>query len=381
MRFAAATLVLLAALAAQPAPAATLPRAWPGSVVGYRDLTGRHGYHRAVSLAVAAWNRLKLGIRFVPARGRSVSVTIVYAAGRCLSGRAGSAPLGFRPAGARVVVRSCPDVVRPLLVAHELGRVLGLGNDDSACSLMNSKGVSDGVRYAVPARCPRRARPGWLPRLVDPRAVRRARAVYTAPGPPVAVSLSVENGLRIDWSQQRRVPRTVVLRALGRCPTAHDVALGAAALVYDKPGFAGPHFAVDTSSLRSHGSYCYRVFNISRYGRATPSPHTVTYVADIPPTAAFSVATAAPSAGSPVAFADGSTDPDGSIVRWRWDFGDPGSGAGDVLDTTDAAAGRAPTHVFAAAGSYTVTLTVTDDGGRSASVTASLTIAAGGGSP
>ncbi len=48
--------------------------------------------------------------------------------------------------------------------------------------------------------------------------------------------------------------------------------------------------------------------------------------------------------------ASGSTDPDGTIVAWAWDFGDGGSST--LAD---------PTHTYAAAGNYTVTLTVTDD--------------------
>ena len=48
----------------------------------------------------------------------------------------------------------------------------------------------------------------------------------------------------------------------------------------------------------------------------------------------------------------GSSDPDGTIVAYDWDFGDGGTGTGVT-----------PTHTYAAAGIYTVTLTVTDDGG------------------
>ena len=49
----------------------------------------------------------------------------------------------------------------------------------------------------------------------------------------------------------------------------------------------------------------------------------------------------------------GSLDPDGVIVQYDWTFGDGG-----------AASGPEPTHVWAAAGTYDVVLTVTDDLGR-----------------
>lgn len=51
-----------------------------------------------------------------------------------------------------------------------------------------------------------------------------------------------------------------------------------------------------------------------------------------------------------------SRDPDGSIARYDWDFGDGGSGTGGVA-----------THVYNAAGRYTVALTVTDNQGQTAS--------------
>ncbi len=60
----------------------------------------------------------------------------------------------------------------------------------------------------------------------------------------------------------------------------------------------------------------------------------------------------------------GSSDPDGRIVQWAWDFGD---GTGIVY-------GPLVTHAFTALGTYTVRLTVTDDGGLSASDTASVSI-------
>jgi PKD repeat protein len=51
-----------------------------------------------------------------------------------------------------------------------------------------------------------------------------------------------------------------------------------------------------------------------------------------------------------------SIDPDGSIVTYSWDFGEPKS-------ATNTAAGATPTHAYQFAGSYTATLTVTDDQG------------------
>jgi subtilisin family serine protease/chitodextrinase len=68
-----------------------------------------------------------------------------------------------------------------------------------------------------------------------------------------------------------------------------------------------------------------------------------------------------------VSFSDQSSDPDGSIVAWYWDFGD---------GSTSAA--QNPVHSYLAAGSYTVTLTVTDDSGDSASSAQGITISAGG---
>lgn len=47
-----------------------------------------------------------------------------------------------------------------------------------------------------------------------------------------------------------------------------------------------------------------------------------------------------------------SSDPDGSIVSWEWDFGDGAT-----------ASGMTATHTYAADGTYTITLTVTDDDG------------------
>ncbi len=61
----------------------------------------------------------------------------------------------------------------------------------------------------------------------------------------------------------------------------------------------------------------------------------------------------------------GSADPDGSIASYAWDYGDQTKGSG----TTAA-------HTYAAAGTYTVALTVTDNRGGTGVMTAPVTVAA-----
>ena len=64
-----------------------------------------------------------------------------------------------------------------------------------------------------------------------------------------------------------------------------------------------------------------------------------------------------------VDFSDQSTDPDGSIVSWSWDFG-------DGVTSPD----QSPVHTYAAGGTYSVTLTVTDDGGATDTTSQAVTV-------
>lgn len=80
---------------------------------------------------------------------------------------------------------------------------------------------------------------------------------------------------------------------------------------------------------------------------------------NLPPTAAFTFSVA----GATVAFTDSSSDSDGAIVSWAWNFGDGGS-----------ATVRHPSHTYAAGGTYLVTLTVTDDRGATHSVQQTVSV-------
>ncbi|HEY6960500.1 MAG TPA: PKD domain-containing protein [Gaiellaceae bacterium] len=369
-RLAVAVLAVALVVAATASAAAAPARAWPGATILYRDLARAGGYSSAIARAVAAWNRAGIGVRFVPAGSRVANVQIVYVRGRCLSANAGRSPLGFQRFGARIVVRSCPRIVRPLLVAHELGRVLGLADVNGTCTLMNSKGASDGRTFAAPAHCSRYAPPSWLPRLVDPLSAARARALYRPPPAALDVRLTPSAAPRLDWREPAgAAARTIVLRTTGRCPTTADLGTRrTAVVVYARAGYAGLHWLVDTT-LAEPGAYCYRLFNVGRSGRSTASvPFTFTLTPA--PVAAASVTSPAVH-GQPTSFADTSS---GTIVHWRWDFGDPAGGDANVVDTSDPQLGRAPTHTYAAPGVYTVTLIVTDDLGRSATTTIGVTV-------
>jgi PKD repeat protein len=83
-------------------------------------------------------------------------------------------------------------------------------------------------------------------------------------------------------------------------------------------------------------------------------------VENIPPTADFSYTTAELT----VSFKDKSTDSDGTVVGWNWDFGD-GSATSTVQN---------PVHTYTASGIYIVTLTVMDNEGDEDTKSQTLTV-------
>jgi PKD repeat protein len=97
---------------------------------------------------------------------------------------------------------------------------------------------------------------------------------------------------------------------------------------------------------------------------ATAPPAERTVVVNDQPTASFTASPNPATPGSGVGFnGSASSDPDGSIVTYSWQFGDGGTGGGVT-----------PSHAYAGAGTYLVTLTATDSAGFSATTTQAVSI-------
>ena len=149
-----------------------------------------------------------------------------------------------------------------------------------------------------------------------------------------------------------------------------------------QPLGAGPHDLAITPDGRSLyvAAGDLALFDLDLSGVATPkTPAAVDLVEangvvvspNQAPVASFE-AVGAP-AGSAVVFnAAGASDPDGSITRYDWDFGD-----GNTLQN----GGPQVAHVFAQPGSYEVRLVVTDNEGASTLTTFTGTSVLGNGSP
>ncbi|WP_426302602.1 PKD domain-containing protein [Arthrobacter sp. R-11] len=95
----------------------------------------------------------------------------------------------------------------------------------------------------------------------------------------------------------------------------------------------------------------YDRLNATAGGNPTPN---------VPPVAAFTSSVTNLTASFD---AGGSTDNDGTIAGYAWNFGDSSTGTG-----------QAPSHTYAVAGTYQATLTVTDDDGATDAVTHSVTV-------
>jgi PKD repeat protein len=115
----------------------------------------------------------------------------------------------------------------------------------------------------------------------------------------------------------------------------------------------------ETHAFDSPGVYTVTLTITDFVGRSASTSKPITVGVGAKPTAAFTVSPANPAPGDTVNFnASGSTAPGGrQIVNYSWDFGD-GS------PQLDAGSSPRTSHRYLLAGSYTVTLVVTDETGK-----------------
>jgi PKD repeat protein len=114
------------------------------------------------------------------------------------------------------------------------------------------------------------------------------------------------------------------------------------------------------------GTYAVTLTIVDGFNRAASSVQSITVGAGAGPTAQFVFSPGNPVPGATVFFnASGSrAAPGTTIVGYRWDFGD-----GVIVD-----GGPTISHPYALAGDYRVTLVVTDNTGRTATVTVNVPV-------
>jgi len=122
-----------------------------------------------------------------------------------------------------------------------------------------------------------------------------------------------------------------------------------------------------THSFDEPGTFVVTLTISDALGRSASMSQSLTVSAGANPVPVFVISPTDPVVGRAVNFnAVGSTPAPGRrIVSYRWDFGD-GSPQASSAQTS---------HTYTRAATYTVTLTVTDDAGRSATISETVTVA------
>ena len=169
---------------------------------------------------------------------------------------------------------------------------------------------------------------------------------------------------RINGPAQALVGEAVIFNSGG----SHDPDGTLVSYVWDfgDGGHARPAQPGDSTvahTYNSAGTYQVSLTVTDDGGLSATANHTIVIeevIPNQPPVARINGPTQAKVGESVIFDSSGSHDPDGVIVSYIWDFGDNGqSKAAESGDSTVA-------HVYNAAGTYQVSLTVTDDGGLSA---------------
>lgn len=226
----------------------------------------------------------------------------------------------------------------------------------------------------------------------------RAQAVYTAPGLPpnsadIRTSTVMVLATPVGTNYANVVPRSVEIRLVPPGQTLPPDARPSAKFTFEWSGSQGAGVPVvfdasessSPTSLASYvwdfgdgtaaggvivrhtftvaGTYTVRLTVTDSKGQTAWTTQRVTVAAG--PTALFTWAPTVPTNGLPVTF-DGSLSwamPPSSILSYAWDFGDGWSGSGVTVF-----------HAYAAAGTFTVRLTVTDGNSLVGRLTQTITV-------
>lgn len=161
------------------------------------------------------------------------------------------------------------------------------------------------------------------------------------------VATQSSNGMKlyVDSLLVGTDPQTQAAAYAGHWKVGGDVTWGSASNYLDG--------VIDEAAVYSYELAASRV--AAHYGAVVPT-------ANLEPTASFTTTT---SDLAVTADASGSGDSDGTIAGYSWNFGDGWATTGKIAQ-----------HSYAAAGTYTITLTVTDDDGATANQAKTVTVKA-----
>jgi PKD repeat protein len=130
--------------------------------------------------------------------------------------------------------------------------------------------------------------------------------------------------------------------------------------------------AAVTHSYSAEGEYTVRLRVTDNGGATDTAVRTLTIINNLPPTASFTATPSVVVKGEPISFSGaGSSDPDGTIANYEWDF--------DGNGTFETSGGSNPviSHSYTTPGTYTVGLRVTDNGGKTATTTRPVSVNSG----
>uniref|UniRef100_UPI001E3E9149 PKD domain-containing protein n=1 Tax=Propioniciclava soli TaxID=2775081 RepID=UPI001E3E9149 len=174
--------------------------------------------------------------------------------------------------------------------------------------------------------------------------------------------------------------RTVSVAAPNQAPAAaFTTVVNDLAVTFDGSGSSDPDGAIATwawdfgdgttgtgvSPTHTYATAGVRTVTLTVTDQAGATATNTQQVTAVAPNAAPTAAFTAAVDGASVSLDGSASTDDGSIAAWAWNFGDGNGGTG-----------RTVAHSYAAAGTYTVALTVTDDRGATGTTSQQVTVTA-----